>query len=557
MLFSCKKLKSAFNEFKLFFIRKYCKLGEMEKETDERAMKKILAEDNVKGDFAADVLWSRKDLMLVVPGSLPCMREMYLRAMRMHALHQFRSVPMRNEDYVLGTAEEKLRHAVREAAQVPGVSVVVIYLSCLDILIRIDFDDLEARLSEETGRIVRCFFRGPLAKTDGIRHPSARELLDALLEEESCIEECGAELPPPMADAAGVSDWLRIQDAANVLITPAGCRSSMRDSDMSLAQRHVYYTEPKREDYIFGMEERAGRDALTLVREGGYRKTALIGTAVPAFLGFAEECLPPASQALYFPCDGFHDALFGVSMGELMLAKRRAAHFAERTRDVLVVGASELLSGSRESFAPCIEALSSLGCRVKFSGEDDCREKPALVWCVSSAGIAAASWLNEAFGIPMLISYPVGAHALSMWGKKVSALIEAESGGEAIPIHQKDIPVRHEERLLFFGDPVMMMGIAHAFRHEGYENMTLASYAWQKETETLCRAAPGGERFHFIRTKEELAPLWEAADIVISDPLLKQSMGEKPMLPAPWGLLSGRKALETPAWLGREISEFI
>ena len=147
-------------------------------------MQPIAAEEIRDFDTSLDRLWARRDLVVTAAGALICFRSIYRRALQIGALGRFRYAPVRAEDYVLGTAEEAIREAVRDAARLPGARAVVIYLSCLDILTRPDFADIERTLSAETGCIVRCFFRGPLAKADGIRHETAEELLAALPPEE-------------------------------------------------------------------------------------------------------------------------------------------------------------------------------------------------------------------------------------------------------------------------------------------------------------------------------------------------------------------------------------
>lgn len=39
-------------------------------------------------------------------------------------------------------------------------------MSCLDILVRLDFHHLEENLYKETGVLVKCFYRGPLGKEE-------------------------------------------------------------------------------------------------------------------------------------------------------------------------------------------------------------------------------------------------------------------------------------------------------------------------------------------------------------------------------------------------------
>ena len=257
-------------------------------------MQPILAEEIRDFDTSLDRLWARRDLVVVAAGSLICFRSIYHRAMQIDACGRFRYAAVRAEDYVLGTAEETIRDAVRDAARLLGVRVVVIYLSCLDILTRLDFADIECTLSAETGCIVRCFFRGPLAKADGIRHETAEELLAALPPEEGTVT-ASAPLSPPMSDTAGVSDFLREEGAAHVLVTPSGCRNALARMDLMPERSDVYALIPQAEDYIFGMEETAAAEIGALAAEGTYRTVRLLSSPVPAFM--AMEAAPVLQAA--------------------------------------------------------------------------------------------------------------------------------------------------------------------------------------------------------------------------------------------------------------------
>lgn len=109
-------------------------------------MKTIQAEKRSKAEIAMTRFWKRKDVMVVAAGSIPCIRELYILAKEMGTLHQFRYVSLTNSDYILGSAEDIIREALRKAALVPGVQVVVFYLSCLDIFSTTGFPSFGRKL---------------------------------------------------------------------------------------------------------------------------------------------------------------------------------------------------------------------------------------------------------------------------------------------------------------------------------------------------------------------------------------------------------------------------
>lgn len=512
-------------------------------------MKSIQAEQRSKAEFAMTKFWKRKDMMVVAAGSIPCIRELYILAEEMDTLHQFRYVKVNHQEYILGTAEKKIRQAIREAAAVQGVQVVVFYLSCLDILIRIDFKDLEASLSAETGKWVRCFYRGPLGKEERDRL-EADAFMAAFPQEDGAVIRHRGQLPPPVSDGAGISDWIRRKNHGNVLVTPAGCRSCMSDLDMTEDQAHVYYPKTETKDFVFGMEETTCRQTCQLLQKTCLQSISLIGTAVPSFMGMdgealAEELRQRKCRAWYMEADGFHDALYGVSQAELSWAKRVANEMVQEVAPcVQILGGSPLLGGLRESYQEGIDFLAALGYAVLFDGETSlsgCR--PALNWVISAAGLAAGQWMQEAMGIPLLVSQPVGNHAWQTWKRQVQELLAAGKGERMLCIHNMHIPKRREERVLFIGDPVQVMGEAHALWHEGFCHLQLASLVWTKETREVYQKAPGSERFHYIASLADIEQVAENCDVVCCDPWLFPFFPKQKKISRPWGLLSGRNAL--------------
>ena len=463
--------------------------------------------------------------------------------MQIGACGRFRYAAVRAEDYVLGTAEETIRDAVRDAAHLPGVRVVVIYLSCLDILTRPDFADIERTLSAETGCIVRCFFRGPLAKADGIRHETAEELLAALPPEEGTVT-ASAPLPPPMSDTAGVSGFLREEGAAYVLVTPSGCRNALARMDLMPERSDVYALIPQAEDYIFGMEETAAAEIGALAAEGTYRMVHLLSSPVPAFMAMeAAPVLQAAEEqgcrACAPPTDGFHDAVCGVAAELLRLVQEAANGWREAGQTVLILGYSPLLFGD---MAPQLDAptafLTAYGCDVCTAGRDALTERPSLVWLVSAAGVSAAEWLRREYDVPVVRSLPLGDAGQTAWRAEIASVLGLPIEGASVEQTAGD---PRSDKILIIADPIAAAAIDRLLRAHGFRNIRCAAYAWDEETAALYRQAAETDVLVF-RTAAELQPAWDAADAVVADPALLPAMGEKRIVPLPSGLLSGRDA---------------
>lgn len=505
-------------------------------------MQPITAEEIRDFDTSLDRLWARHDLVVVAAGALICFRSIYHRALQIGARGRFRYAAVRAEDYVLGTAEETIRDAVRDAAHLPGVRMVVIYLSCLDILTRPDFADIERMLSAETGCIVRCFFRGPLAKADGIRHETAEELLAALPPEEGPVT-ASAPLPPPMSDTAGVSDFLREEGAAHVLVTPSGCRNALARMDLMPERSDVYALIPQAEDYIFGMEETAAAEIGALAAEGMYRMVHLLSSPMPAFM--AMEAAPvlqaveeQGCRACASPTDGFHDAVCGVAAEMLRLVQEAATGWWAAGQTVLILGYSPLLFGDMAQLGAPTTFLTAYGCDVCTAGRDALTERPSLVWLVSAAGVSAAEWLRREYDVPVVRNLPLGDAGQTAWRAEIAAVLGLPIEGASVEQTAGDL---RADKILIIADPIAAATIDRLLRAYGFRNIRCAAYAWDEETAAVYRQAAEIDALVF-RTAAELQSAWDAADAVIADPALLPAMGEKRIVPLPSGLLSGRDA---------------
>ena len=507
-------------------------------------MERVLAEEIRDFDTSLDRLWARQDLIVLATGALLCLRSLYRRAQRIGALGRFRYAVLRAEDYVLGTAEEEIRRSVRAAAALPGARVIVLYLSCLDILTRPDFADMEQRLSAETGCIVRCFFRGPLAKADGITHETAEDILAALPPAVGAVT-ARAPLPPPMSDVAGAADFLHADGAATVLVTPSGCRNALARMDLLPAHTDVYALIPKAEDYIFGMEDTAAEEVGAFAAKGQHREIRVLTSPVPAFMAMAAEPVLAAAEAYdchaeACPMDGFRDAYAGAAAVERAMAEEAASMWREQARTVLLLGYSPLLCGDAAQLTQARADLAASG--YALTGlRDTGTMQPALIWLLSAAGITAATWLHEHCGIPIVRALPLGSAGRAAWQAELSAcgvmLAPRAHRGEMSPV----CTVTAAHRILIVSDPIAASAARRLLTSHGCPSPVCAAYAWSEETAALYRAA-GTEGLHIVCTAEELRPLWEAADIVIADPALCSAMGDKVLLPLPSGFLSGRDA---------------
>lgn len=530
-------------------------------------MQPIKAQELHLADAPSDILWQREDIILVAAGSGPCLRELYYRALAQHKLHQLLLCYTNGEDYTMGMAEKKIVQALRQAAAVPGVQVVILYLNCLDVLTRIDFAYLEESLSKETGVMIRCFFRGPLAKMD-IRHfVPVQQFMANLPKEKGSVQQKLVQLSPLATDIAGVMDCLPGIDAAKVLVAPSGCRACLRDGDALAEQKEQYYLDTEKQDFIFGMEDSCEKQCRELVAAREYSSLNIVSSAVAAFIGFDGDWVARAMtndnlQARAFNMDGFNDAVYGAACAQELLLSEEAASYDKVAQEVLILGYSPLLCGAKEQYADCLAYISSLGYKPRFVGET-AAGRPVLCWVVSAAGLAAAKGLYEKYAVSLLISCPVGEHALKMWKKHVRELCEQQQAEvRQLCIHNYSLQETDTRSLLFIGDPLQTMGLAHAMWHEGFQHIKLCALCNSAASRKLYRSAPGADKWLvLVDSLTALQDLWEDADVVFADTQLAAVMQRagaitKKHIPLPWGVVSGRSACTAGSGaLGKDIAE--
>ena len=203
-----------------------------------------------------------------------------------------------------------------------------------------------------------------------------------------------------------------------------------------------------------------------------------------------------------------------------------------------------MLVGACAQFAAAEDFFAKRGYRMHIAGRDVLSERPALAWCVSAAGLPAADWLHDTYDIPVLQTLPLGAQGKAAWERTAAKMLgrtyRANAAQETAGSKSYG---RNSERILLIGDPIASRAIVCVLRAYGYCDIRCAAYAWTDETAELYRRAAGREEILCFQTREELEPLWNAADIVVADPAFCIVFGEKRLLPLPTGYLSGRDAV--------------
>lgn len=157
-------------------------------------------------------LFKRSDVAVVAIGPAACLRHLYFLAMRLQALEQLHLCCLTTREYALGNFRTKVRERLDRVLAEQTVRGILVYGTCADILMQVDFEELLAGLENPAGIPVKIFCRGPLEKR---KMPAVKRLQILYQELEDEMPGPAGELshphgektfflPPHAGDFAGV-----------------------------------------------------------------------------------------------------------------------------------------------------------------------------------------------------------------------------------------------------------------------------------------------------------------------------------------------------------------
>lgn len=514
-------------------------------------------------DTASSALFKRSDIAVVAVGPASCLRHLYFLATRLQALQQLHLCCLTTREYALGNFRSKVRESLSRVLEKQAVRGVLVYGTCADILMQVDFEELLAGIENPGDIPIKIFCRGPLAK----RKMSAVKRLQMLygeLEEELSgpaseqmasgqIHHHGEKeffLPPLAGDFAGVVSMLHAWQWELILYTPGGCRTGLQMDEPMGGPPCFYYTSYNDIHAVLGSE----RKLVELMRESPRDQErigrALIGTPVPHITGcdfewVEQELSSPEYPLVCFPCNGFDTYAAGMSRALLTLGQTLFDSRKRESRQILLVGCSAMEPVSRSSLQRAVDKVGEWGFSVSFLGGGDLesiRQAAAgsLCWCVSPAGEALAGWLEETFGTPWFTHLPIGRSGMHRLWQLISEQGEAPVGimkGERAAVAVVD--VGDVPRILIISEPLTGLGIQQCLAEDfSYTGSTVAVHGL------------GGQSIVHFQNPEEIEGLVCSADILIADPLyerLARSWGAQPLFIAvPYPALSGNLYAKSP-----------
>lgn len=236
----------------------------------------------------ADMIWSRRDSVMLVVGSNPCIRTMYLKSISEEKTHQFSYCHIYKMDYILGKAEEKIKNKLLEILQKSKKAKIFIYVSCMEIVTAIDFEKIIEKIKTiEKNAEIFVVKRGPMVK----RYFKPRESLEQILQElDSKEEEIEKNYEEPIF-AGEVEIFANSLDYINYkkcIIEPGGCVSCINKNGSKFEKKNFYSTTFNDIDMTLGLEKQLIKESEKVFRGSN---VIFLETILPQIVGFDETLL--------------------------------------------------------------------------------------------------------------------------------------------------------------------------------------------------------------------------------------------------------------------------
>lgn len=237
-------------------------------------------------------------------------------------------------------------------------------------------------------------------------------------------------IPVYTGDVSGVCSALFELGGMVVMHDPSGCNSTYNTHDEIRWYDHdslIFITGLNEMEAIMGSDEALIRDITEAARIYWPSFIAIANSPIPYITGMDLEAVSRLIEqetnipAFYIPTNGMHDYVRGAGLAFLHLAQKFVtAPKSDRSRDLQtgllrcnIIGMTPLDFASPESLHSLRKKISKAGMEIIscWAMEDSldhiCQSGEADVnLVVSSAGLPAAEYMQNAFGIPFVAGFP-------------------------------------------------------------------------------------------------------------------------------------------------------
>lgn len=342
-------------------------------------------------------------------------------------------------------------------------------------------------------------------------------------------------LPSLASDYSGASSVLFEMGGMTVVCDAGSCFASflvLDDPRWHRGPQRFYTARMRERDIVLGFDKKLIRQIQTTYNAMGGSFLALLGTPVPSIVGtdYNGICRELEKKldicAIGIDTTGMELYDRGQTKAYLNLVSRFTHPEAPACGDVHVIGATPLDMWDINQTNDMLSFLCSCGAEQPVVwGLPDSLESirgashSRLNIAVSVSALPVVRKLQQQYGTPYLVGFPMGKKDTACWKETVTAFLRGE-GQAVLP----SVAPGTGKRVLIVGEQVASENLRRLLEGEFHCQADVASYFTMDPVlmrENDCR----------LTEEEDLARLMlqrERYDVVAADPLILQLMGYQP-----------------------------
>lgn len=336
---------------------------------------------------------------------------------------------------------------------------------------------------------------------------------------------------PIAADYSGAASVFYDLNGITVICDASGCVGAylvLDEPRLYSETKKVFHAAIRERDVVMGIDRKLKRQVVESWNTLGGECVALIGTPVPAIMGsdlkgIAKEIQPQIdAPVLGIDTNGLDYYDEGQRKAYEKLLEVCVKPEATGTIDVNVIGATP------------IDMWDLIQTKDMLAFLKECGAKNPVVWgangkmneiaeaagaklniAVSASAVSVVKEMEQKFGIPYLVGYPIGEYQKECWRAKIKSLLEGKGMLEETCAKEAN-NISEKKRVLIIGEQLASNSLRWMLKEEfNYRNVDVVSqFRMYDEYMRKGDIKMKSEEFLIRHLKER-----ERYDIVISDPI--------------------------------------
>lgn len=496
-------------------------------------------------------LFSKPNIHILAIGPFSCLRVLYFRAHLLNETHRLFLYPVSRTLFAMGTHIRGIQKKLEELLAKDDVSSVILYISCADLLMRTDFENLIINTYNPKKKPIEIFKRGPLQSRKS-KPKKTLEIIFKNIENHSINNRTEIKdkvskttyLPPLASDFSGVCSLLQDWNSLTILYSPGGCAQCITSVDETREELSFYLTRLNdievalcaEKKLIQGIREQISYEPKDLISILGTPVTNFTGTD---FQGIIHSLKDLNKEIVAFPTNGFENYIYGVEQALLQLSKQCKKSPKIKQNKIYILGYTPLSIGRRELLDEAIINLKSCNFTVDFWNGQPLDN--SLNWVVTPEGLSCAKYFKKEFDIPYIMDLPIGKYGMKKWLHSMETLTGLKTNANNIKLETMNY--KNNKSIVIIGEPLTSISIARCLKNDfNLNNVTILSYGCHNGKSK--KIYIDFSHIKFIFNKNELTKFIKNVDLVIADPiydsLIKETNIHTKLIKIPYIGLSGR-----------------